>query len=94
MRSHDHDHNAWPIHPRQLRVPRPVEDLATLRKEADVSYVDEDGVEQQRSAVIRDVYAREGADYLLLSTGETVRLDRVIEAGGYKLADFPPHCEF
>ncbi|WP_377702630.1 hypothetical protein [Pseudoduganella sp. UC29_71] len=71
-----------------------LEDLATLRKEADVSYVDEDGVEQQRSAVIRDVYAREGADYLLLSTGETVRLDRVIEAGGYKLADFPPHCEF
>lgn len=70
-----------------------LEDLATLRKEADVSYVDEDGVEQQRSAVIRDVYAREGADYLLLSTGETVRLDRVIEAGGYKLADFPPHCE-
>lgn len=69
-----------------------LEDLATLRKQASVSYVDEDGAQQQRSAVIKDVYAREGADYMLLSTGETVRLDRLIEVDGYKLADFPPEC--
>lgn len=69
-----------------------LEDLATVRKQAAISYLDDDGAEQQRSAVIKDVYAREGADYLLLSTGETVRLDRLVEADGYKLADFPPQC--
>lgn len=69
-----------------------LEDLATLRKQAGVSYVDENGAPQQRSAVIKDVFAREGADYLTLSSGETVRLDRLVEVDGYKLADFPPDC--
>lgn len=70
-----------------------LEDLATLRKQAAVSYLDEDGAPQQRSAVIKDVFARDGADYLTLSSGETLRLDRLVEVDGYKLADFPPHCE-
>ncbi|WP_229417366.1 hypothetical protein [Massilia sp. Root418] len=69
-----------------------LEDLATLRKQAGISYTGEDGALQQRSAVIKDVYARDGADYVSLSTGETVRMDRLVEVDGYKLADFPPQC--
>jgi uncharacterized protein YdhG (YjbR/CyaY superfamily)/transcriptional antiterminator Rof (Rho-off) len=69
-----------------------LEDLATLRKQASVSYFDDGGVQQQRDAVINDVFAREGADYVALSSGETVRMDRLIEVDGYQLADFPPDC--
>lgn len=69
-----------------------LEDLATLRKQASVSYLDDDGAPQQRSVVIKDVFAREGADYVALSSGETVRMDRLVEVDGYRLADFPPDC--
>lgn len=69
-----------------------LEDLATLRKQASISFVDDGGAPQQRSAVIQDVFARQGADYVTLSSGDTVRLDRLLEVDGYKLADFPPDC--
>jgi Rho-binding antiterminator len=69
-----------------------LEDLATLRKQASVSYLDDGGVQQQRDAVIKDVFAREGADYVALSSGETVRMDRLVQVDGYQLADFPPDC--
>ena len=49
-------------------------------------------MQQQRDAVIKDVLAREGADYVALSSGETVRMDRLVEVDGYRLADFPPDC--
>ena len=70
-----------------------LEDLATLRKPADIRYPDDAGVEQLCNAVITDVYARQGADYMALNSGVTVRLDRLLEADGYKSSDFPPHCE-
>lgn len=69
-----------------------LEDLATLRKQASISFVDDGGAPQQRSAVIQDVFARQGPDYVTLSSGDTVRLDRLVEVDGYKLADFPPDC--
>ena len=65
-----------------------LEARATLRKPVAVHYRDETGALQRRSAVITDVFARGGADYLTLSSGETVRLDRVVEVDGEKLADF------
>jgi Rho-binding antiterminator len=65
-----------------------LEDLATLRKLAQIAFRDEGGITQYRGAVITDVFARDGAEYLSLTTGETVRLDRLVEVSGARLADY------
>lgn len=70
-----------------------LEDLATLRKQTCIRYLDDDHVPQQRDAVITDVYARDRAEFVSLSSGEIVRLDQLIEVDGFALASFPSHCE-
>jgi len=62
-----------------------LEDLATLRKQAHIRYQDDDGVEQHRDATIIDVFTKAGAEYVSLSSGETLRLDRLVEVDGDKL---------
>ena len=59
-----------------------LEDIATLRKRVRVRYREESGALQQRQAVIVDVFARHGAEYLSLDSGETVRLDLLEEVDG------------
>ena len=61
---------------------------ATKRAPARVTFRDDDGAVKTVSAVITDVFARAGADYLSLSSGETLRLDQLIDVDGVKLADF------
>lgn len=42
-----------------------------------------DGADTHRQrAVVADVVARDGADWVVLSTGETVRADRLASVGG------------
>jgi Rho-binding antiterminator len=65
-----------------------LEDLATLRKLIRILYRDNEGVQQQRDATIADVYSRAGAEYALLSSGETLRLDQLVEIDGEKLSDY------
>lgn len=65
-----------------------LESLATTRKHVDVEYLDIDGVLQKQYALILDVYVRDRAEYLGLSSGETLRLDRIVAVNGIKLADF------
>ena len=69
-----------------------LEEFAMRRKQLNVNYLDETGVAQQREAVITDVFAKEGADYMTLSTGELIRLDRLIEVDGIRLDAFPAYC--
>lgn len=66
-----------------------LEHHATKRATVRVRFRDEAGAQQERDAVITDVFARDGADFLSLDTGETVRLDRVVDVDGVKLAEFP-----
>jgi Rho-binding antiterminator len=61
---------------------------ATTRTPVQIQFLDEAGAVQVRSAAITDVFAREGAEYLSMSTGETLRLDQLIEVNGAKLADY------
>ncbi len=61
---------------------------ATTRKPAQIHFLDRDGTLQNRHATIIDVFAKQGADYLTLSTGETLRLDQLIEVDDAKLADY------
>lgn len=65
-----------------------LEDLATVRRPTPIHYRDADGARQQRTATIIDVYSRAGAEYLTLQTGETLRLDQLVEVDGEKLADY------
>lgn len=64
-----------------------LEALALLGTPSRIRFHGDDGAPQQRDAKIRDVFSRAGAEYVSISTGETVRLDRLIEAGGARLAD-------
>ena len=59
-----------------------LEALATARKPAVILFLDAEGTVQQRTAILTDVWAREGAEYLSTSTGETVRLDRLVAVDG------------
>jgi Rho-binding antiterminator len=65
-----------------------LEALATTRKPAQILVRDEEGVERSLHAVIVDVYAREGSEYLSLDNGETIRLDRLVAVDGARLADY------
>ena len=65
-----------------------LEAAATTGKVVHVRFLDEEGLVQHRSASIVDVFSREGAEYLSVSTGETLRLDRLIAVDRAKLADY------
>ncbi|MNS92122.1 hypothetical protein D3C72_1262460 [compost metagenome] len=65
-----------------------LEELATVRKPAPIRYQDDDGALQHRVATITDVFSRNGAEYLSLSSGETLRLDQLVEVNGDKLTDY------
>lgn len=49
------------------------------------------------TAILKEIFARDQADYLLLSTGEEIRLDRLVsvngmQAPGYDYDDFTCDC--
>ena len=61
---------------------------ATLRKPVQIRYRDEEGGVHERLAVVMDVFALDGSEFVALSTGETVRLDRLIGVDNATLAEF------
>lgn len=65
-----------------------LEELATTRRQAQVRFLDDAGEVQHRHAIVEDVYSLAGAEYLLLSNGERVRLDRLLAVDKSRLADF------
>ncbi len=74
-------------HPISCEFHDRLEDLATLRKPTQLHFRDETGADQRRDAVITDVFALNGEEFVSLSTGERVRLDRLVEVDGARLAD-------
>lgn len=65
-----------------------LEDLATTRRWAQFRFVDEAGLPQQRQAKVLDLRSRDRVEYMVLSNGEEVRLDRLVAVDQSKLADF------
>ena len=65
-----------------------LESLATTRRPAEVLYQDSAGPIQKRVTTLTDVFAREGAEYVALGSGDMVRLDALISVNGAKPADF------
>ncbi len=66
-----------------------LEALATTRKPAAIVFLDEAGAQRQITAVIADVHARDGAEFVVLATGESLRLDRLVNVDGEALSDYP-----
>lgn len=65
-----------------------LESLATRHENAEVEYLNTDGETCKLNAVIRDVYARGGVEFLALSSGDTLRLDQLVSVNGVRLSDF------
>ncbi|MDY0978302.1 hypothetical protein SOM61_25380 [Massilia sp. CFBP9012] len=61
---------------------------ATLGKPVQIGIRNETGAIQYYTASITDLYAKNGAEYMSMSTGDTVRLDQIEEIDGAKLSDF------
>lgn len=57
-----------------------LEAIAATRKAVEIVFTDATGAVQRRMATILDVYARDGAEYLAMGSGETIRLDHIIAA--------------
>ncbi|MHA6202934.1 hypothetical protein ACXU4B_00750 [Dyella soli] len=64
-----------------------LEALATTGRPAQMGFRDAAGEVQRRMASIVDVFARDAAEYLSTSTGETVRLDQLLDVDGAPLPD-------
>ena len=65
-----------------------LETRATTHAVTSVVFRNEAGDVERRSAVVNDVFARNGEEFLVLDSGDTVRLDRLLEVDGEKLADY------
>lgn len=59
-----------------------LESFAVQRASVAVVWRDETGDARHVTATITDVFARDGADWVTLSTGETVRADRLVAVDG------------
>ena len=61
-----------------------LEDWAVRRTPVEVVWT-EGGAPRRATAVVEDVFARDGADWVRLSTGDAVRADRLVSVGGVSL---------
>lgn len=81
-------HSPSPYQPINCEFHDLLEAHATLRKPVQIGIRDATGAIQSCTATITDLYAQDGAEYMSISTGETVRLDQIEEIDGTKLSSF------
>ncbi|WP_291910583.1 hypothetical protein [Chitinophaga sp. CB10] len=55
-----------------------LEAWATLHIDCKIDYYDDNGQPQELTAVIEDLYVYEKVEYMRMSTGNVIRLDRLI----------------
>lgn len=76
---------AEPYQPIDCEVHDVLESVATTRKLARIELRDDAGATQLVEAKVEDIFAREGVEYVALSTGDTVRLDRLVTIDGVRV---------
>jgi Rho-binding antiterminator len=59
-----------------------LESLATSRSLTRIRFREGNGTLHERIASVQHVFSRAGEEYLVISTGETVRLDRLVDVSG------------
>jgi Rho-binding antiterminator len=74
-----------------------IEGLIVARKKVTLNYITDLRELLTATGLGREVVSRDGADYLTLSTGEEIRLDRIVRvdstlAPGYESYDFGNSC--
>jgi Rho-binding antiterminator len=65
-----------------------LEGLASTQHVAPITWLGTDDRRQTRTGKVADVYSSDGAEYLLMQSGEIIRLDRIIEADGFLVDRF------
>ncbi|MUV15464.1 hypothetical protein [Noviluteimonas gilva] len=65
-----------------------LESLATTRKRAHFVFRNDAGQIEHRDAAIADLHARDGEEFVVFDSGQSLRLDRLLEVDGEKLADY------
>lgn len=63
-----------------------LEATAVRRQVVKVVFVDADGCHHAVEAGIADVFSRDRAEFLRLTTGEEIRLDRLVQVGDVPVA--------
>ena len=63
-----------------------LEDAAVRQRPVRLVWHDLQG-ERQAETTVADVFAKDGADWVRLGTGETVRADRLVSLDGHALKD-------
>ena len=74
-----------------------LQETATRRLYAKIQYYTEIHEFLTVSAVIKDIYTKDGEEFIELNTGETIRLDRIVRindhlAPGQNVDDFTCDC--
>ena len=64
-----------------------LESLATTHKRAQIVFRNKAGQVERREAAIADLHARDGEEFVVFDSGDTLRLDQLLEIDGEKLAD-------
>jgi len=64
-----------------------LEALATLRRSCLIVYREEENI-QQVQAVIKDFFIEDGAEFMLLHSGQRIRLDHLISVDGKELKGY------
>lgn len=77
-----------PYHPVSCEFHDVLEAHATTRRVVRIRFTGSGGVLLHREAVIQDVHSCGGAEYIVISTGETVRLDQIVAVDEAKPSDF------
>ncbi len=83
------DANNAPYVPISCQFHDQLEILATYGTAVPIFFRDRDGVLQARNSSITDVFSRDGAEFLSMATGESIRLDQLAAVNGKQLASFP-----
>jgi Rho-binding antiterminator len=65
-----------------------IEACATLRKPAAILAKNTDGSHRAIHAIISDVFARDGVEYLKTNCGELIRLDELLEVDDHEIRNF------
>ena len=65
-----------------------LESLATTHKRAQIAFRNDAGEIERSDLAIADLHARDGEEFVVFDSGVSVRLDRLLEVDGEKLADY------
>lgn len=65
-----------------------IEACATLRKSVSILAKNADGSYRTTQAIISDVFARNGVEYLKTQCGKLICLDALLEVDGHKICNF------